>query len=184
MSRDGYGIGALGSHQGFGYLGDDDDDAGGGAGSLPAAFEAIVSASPDPVSNTWGVQFSGTVTVTSSGAAQTNGSITVTVTRTAGTADFILVASVATSGLAGWTETGWSNDGNIGPWTNTYTKASITLNEADTITFYGNMYGAPPATAHPGVNTSFPLVFSTKTPAPATTQATGGGNTTQITTNV
>lgn len=174
MSRDGYGIGALGSHQGFGYLGDDDDDAGAGAGSLPAAFNAIVNASPDPISVTFGSQIAGTVTVTSSGAAQTNGSITVTVTRTNGTKEVVLVGSMVTSALVGWTETGWSNDGsNTGPWTNVYTKASISLNETEAITFSGNMSGFGVA--------GFPIALSIA--SPHTDTATGAGNTTTITTS-
>ena len=167
MSGEGDGDGDIKSHQGFGYIGEDDDEAGSGGGGSPTpTFDAVaVLATTD---NATYLTFN--VTATSTGTSQTNGQFTVQVTRTNGGSEIELVPTISTDDLDGWTETGWTNDGLSGDWFNTYTKASIALNEVTTVAISATLFDDSGFFVNVGTTPSPPIAD------PSTDQASGSGD--------
>lgn len=147
----------LGANVGFGYLTDDDDDdaAGGGTSDL---FDALF-ASYDTTRNTG--QSSTFTLAISANSAQTNGVVVVTITEPSASA-----VSPSTVSLDGWSQTGWSHTGTT--WTNTLTKASVSSGTTGpSFSFTSSAVGT--------------VTLSTASTAPHTDEATGGGQSVNVT---
>ena len=122
-----------------------------------AEFDAVVSATSPW---TYTVSQTITLTATASGADQTNGSIFVQAYDSYGAAT--VISSAATTALAGWSETGWSV--SLGIWSNTYTKASVSVGSTQ------------PTFQLTYTNTATVTVATLFSPKPHTDQYTGDGN--------